>query len=142
MTNLPASIAARLNRYRLRHDLPYQEVLQYFAMERFLYRLSQTPHAEQFVLEGGLMFRVWSGPAARPTKDIDLLARMDSSVDRVVEVVREICLVEVEPDGLTIDLNSVRGRIIKESAFCAGTSTSTATSFPQRSATPSFGVRP
>ena len=26
MTNLPASIAARLNRYRLRYDRPYQEV--------------------------------------------------------------------------------------------------------------------
>jgi len=37
---------------------PFQEVLQYFAMERFLYRLSLSPHAERFILKGALLFNL------------------------------------------------------------------------------------
>ena len=51
---------------------PFNELLQYFAMERFLYRLSQSVHADRFVLKGALMLRVWRSPELRPTMDIDL----------------------------------------------------------------------
>jgi hypothetical protein len=43
-------------------DRPFDEVLQYFAMERFLYRLSQTEHVDSFVLKGALLFRIWDTP--------------------------------------------------------------------------------
>jgi len=33
---------------------PFNELLQYFVMERFLYRLSKSPHAQKFVLSGCL----------------------------------------------------------------------------------------
>ena len=35
---------------------PFSELLQYFAMERFIYRLEQSTHAEKFILKGALMF--------------------------------------------------------------------------------------
>lgn len=99
---------------------PFQEVLQYFAMERFLYRLSQSPHAEKFVLKGGLMLTAWRAPSSRPTKDIDFLAKMPNDVDSVVQVVREVCQQEVEPDGLEFDGDNLKGRIIKEDAEYEG----------------------
>ena len=99
---------------------PFQEVLQYFAMERFLYRLSQSPHTEKFVLKGGLMLTAWRAPSSRPTRDIDFLAKMSNDVDSVVEVVREICEQAVEPDGLEFDIASLEGRIIKEDADYEG----------------------
>ena len=79
--NLPASVRQRLANKAKETNRPFQELLQYFAMERFLYRLAQSPHAGKFILKGALMFTAWGGPLSRPTKDIDLLARMDHAVD-------------------------------------------------------------
>lgn len=50
---------------------PFGEVLQYFAMERFLHRLSCSQYSDSFVLKGALLFRVWDVPDGRATKDID-----------------------------------------------------------------------
>lgn len=54
--NLPASVRQRLANKAQETGRPFQELLQYFAMERFLYRLSRSPHADKFVLKGALMF--------------------------------------------------------------------------------------
>ena len=57
--NLPASIQDRLlNQARL-SGRPFNELLQYYAIERLLYRLSQSKHAGQFVLKSALLFRAW-----------------------------------------------------------------------------------
>ncbi len=118
--NLPASVRQRLTNKAKETNRPFQEVLQYFAMERFLYRLAQSRHADMFVLKGALMFTAWGAPASRPTKDIDLLARMDNAVEAVVAVMRDVCGQAVEPDGLVFDIESVVGEAIKEDADYAG----------------------
>ena len=38
---------------------PFQELLQYFAMERFLYRLAKSPYSDRFVLKGALLLTAW-----------------------------------------------------------------------------------
>jgi hypothetical protein len=118
--NLPASVRQRLVNKAKETDRPFQEVLQYFAMERFLYRLTQSRHANKFVLKGALMFTAWGGPSSRPTKDIDFLARMDNAVEAVVEAMKQICGQVVEPDGLVFDVDSVAGEAIKEDADYSG----------------------
>lgn len=53
--DLGASVRQRLlNQARLQ-GRPFQELLQYFAMERFLYRLSKSPFADRFILKGALL---------------------------------------------------------------------------------------
>ncbi|MHC4250791.1 MAG: nucleotidyl transferase AbiEii/AbiGii toxin family protein [Planctomycetota bacterium] len=89
-------------------------------MERFLYRLSESPHAPRFVLKGALMYLVWRAPRSRPTMDIDLLGRVENDVDTVTAVVRDVCSQPVEPDGLVFDPSSVRGEAIAETAEYAG----------------------
>lgn len=65
--NMSASVRQRLlNRARGDHR-PFNELLQYYAMERFLYRLSQSVHVDRFILNGALMLRVWGCPELRPT---------------------------------------------------------------------------
>ena len=118
--NLPASVRQRLANKAQETGRPFQELLQYFAMERFLYRLSRSPHADKFVLKGALMFTAWGGLSSRPTKDIDLLARMDNTVKAVETVMREVCGQEVEADGLVFDTESVAGEAIKEDADYPG----------------------
>ena len=118
--DVAASVRARLQTNAKDTNRPFQEVLQYFAMERFLYRLSRSLHSEKFVLKGGLMLTAWRAPSSRPTKDIDLLAKMPNDVDSVVQVVREVCEQEVEPDGLEFDVDDLAGRIIKDDAEYEG----------------------
>ncbi len=115
-----ASNRKRLRNYALKAGRPFQEVLQYFAMERFLYRLSISDVADKFVLKGALMFTAWGAPGGRPTRDIDLLGRMAYGVDVVAAAVRKICQQRVEPDGLLFDSTTVVGRVIKEDADYEG----------------------
>ncbi len=114
LRNLAASVRQRLMNQAQSAGRPFQEVLQYFAMERFLYRLSASSHRERFVLKGALMFTVWGAPASRPTRDIDLLARMDNDVEAVLLVMRDVCQQVVEPDGLVFHWKCLAGLTIKE----------------------------
>jgi hypothetical protein len=93
---------------------PFQELLTYFAMERFIYRLSVSPYADRFVLKGALMFLAWRAPQGRPTRDADFLGYGNSSVEALVDVVREVCEQAIEPDGLTFDPANVVGGRIRE----------------------------
>ena len=83
-------------------------VLARYAMERWLYRLSRSPHAERFVLKGGLLLLAWLGETLRPTRDVDLLGYGDLDADALAATIAGICAVEVEPDGLTFNADSIR----------------------------------
>jgi hypothetical protein len=89
--NIAASVRQRLLDKARETGRPFNELLQYFAMERFLYRLSKSPYADNFVLKGALMLAVWKAPLTRPTLDIDLLGRIDNRIETIVRVTREIC---------------------------------------------------
>jgi hypothetical protein len=99
---------------------PFNEMLQYFAMERFLYRLAKSPHADRFILKGALMLTVWQAPVSRPTMDIDLLGLTNNSVDTIVAVTKAICIQAVEPDGLIFEPESIEGERIVEDADYEG----------------------
>ena len=118
--NLAASVHGRLMDRARKDGRPFQELLEYFAMERFLYRLSSSAHGDRFVLKGALMLRVWDAPEARPTRDIDLLGRMDNSPEHLAQVIAEVCDAEVEPDGLVFEASTVKATKIKEDAEYEG----------------------
>jgi hypothetical protein len=63
--NIEASVRARLHHRAEETGRPFAEVFQYYGMERFLYRLSQSKYADVFVLKGALMFLVWEIPGMR-----------------------------------------------------------------------------
>jgi predicted nucleotidyltransferase component of viral defense system len=83
-------------------------VLARFAVERLLYRLSASPHAERFVLKGALLLLAWLGETLRPTRDADLLGFGDLSDAALDRIFREVCAVPVAPDGLTFPPESIR----------------------------------
>ena len=119
--NIAASVRQRLLNKARSDKRPFNELLQYFAMERFLYRLSQSGHADKFILKGALMLRVWQAPIVRPTMDIDMLARETSNdVAQIENQVRDICSKAVDPDGLEYDLDSIHGERITEDADYEG----------------------
>jgi len=120
VSNLAASVQARLQNHARASERPFQELLQYYAMERFLYRLSTTSYRARFVLKGALMLHVWDAPLARATKDVDLLGRLDHALENLERVVREICAADVEPDGMVFDPATVKTERIKEDADYEG----------------------
>lgn len=87
--NIPASVRQRLLNRAKSDRRPFNELLQYYAMERFLYRLSQSAHAGRFVLKGALMLRAWRSPELRPTMDIDMLGQTSNEVADIVDQIRD-----------------------------------------------------
>jgi predicted nucleotidyltransferase component of viral defense system len=118
--DMAASVHQRLLDKSRQTGRPFNELLQYYAMERFLYRLSKSVHAEKFVLKGALMLTVWKAPVSRPTRDMDFLGRLDNSLESVAAVMREVCSTEVEPDGLAFDPTSIEAERIAENADYEG----------------------
>lgn len=118
--DIAASVRQRLLNVAKASGRPVQEVLQYYAMERLLYRLAQSPYANHFVLKGALMFPAWRAPASRPTKDIDLLGHIENSTSVLAAAIRDVCGQAVEADGLVFDPASVAAVVIKEDADYEG----------------------
>lgn len=118
--DIPASVRGQLENLAKKSGRPLQELMQYFVMERFLFRLSQSEHADRFVLKGALMFAVWGTPQSRATRDIDLLARAENSVDAMSGMIKDVCRQPVESDGVEFLSDSVHGAIIKENAGYSG----------------------
>ena len=118
--NMPASIRARLQNKAKETNRPFAEVLQYYGIERFLYRFSQSKYADKFILKGALLFTAWQIPERRTTLDIDFLARYDNQAASIEAVVKDVCEVSVDPDGLIFDVKTIQGRKIKEDADYEG----------------------
>ena len=118
--NNPASIHQRLLNKARDEQRTFNELLQYYAMERFLYRLSQSNHSDKFILKGALMLRVWGSPELRPTKDIDMLGRTSNEENSIIRQIQEILSVEVSPDGLTFNSASIKAERIAEDADYEG----------------------
>lgn len=118
--NIEASIKARLKNKAQETNRPFAEVMQYYGMERFLYRFSKSKYADKFILKGALLFAVWQIPDRRTTLDIDFLARFDNEVAAIEKVMKDVCGTNVDPDGLIFDPQTVKGMKIKEDADYEG----------------------
>ena len=118
--NVAASVHQRLLNHARSGGRPFNEVLQYFALERFLYRMGRSPYRDQFVLKGALMFSVWQSLVTRSTRDIDLLGHMGNTVEEVATAIRAICQEPAPEDGLQFDADNIVGERIIEAADYAG----------------------
>jgi predicted nucleotidyltransferase component of viral defense system len=118
--NLPASIQDRLLNQARSSGRPFDELLQYYTIERFLYRLTQSEYADRFVLKGALMFRAWGLASFRPTRDIDLLGNTSNEIENLVTITRDVCNQAVQEDGILFDPETVHGERIKEDADYEG----------------------
>ena len=89
--NVVASVQARLRQKARSEDRPHEELCTYYAIERFLYRLSISPYAEKFIVKGAIMQLIWMPESPRPTRDIDFLGFVENDVDQVMTIISEIC---------------------------------------------------
>lgn len=117
--DLAASVRARLLNIAKAEQTDFNSVLVRYALERFLYRLGQSAHADHFVLKGAMLFNLWYAMPHRPTRDVDLLGFGPSDLQSIAQAFREIVTV-VAQDGIVFDAASVRVEEIRKNAGYAG----------------------
>lgn len=117
--DLAASVRARLLNIAKADQTDFNQVLVRYALERLLYRLSQSQHANNFVLKGALLFAIWYDMPHRPTRDADLLGFGASDLTAIGQTFRDIASVEVA-DGIVFDPASVSVEEIRKDAGYAG----------------------
>lgn len=117
--NVAVSARARLLNVAKAQGVDFNQVLVRFALERILYRLTQSPHADRFVLKGALLFTLWYDMPHRATRDADLLGFGASDLASVAQVFRDIAAVPVD-DGIVFDPASVTVEEIRKEAGYGG----------------------
>jgi predicted nucleotidyltransferase component of viral defense system len=101
-----ASVRARLLNLARATRQPHELLLTRYALERLLYRLTQTEHGKRFVLKGAMLMTTWFDDPHRPTRDIDLLGFGDPRPAAMLDVFREVCSTQ-ENDGVVFDVEKL-----------------------------------
>jgi predicted nucleotidyltransferase component of viral defense system len=120
-TNVVASVLARLRNVAQEAGLSFNDILQSYVIERFLARLSRSPHAETVLLKGALMLRVWGVPRARPTMDIDLLRRGIADQTALVRLVEQCAAIADPTDGVIFQPKTISVEPIRDATEYVGT---------------------
>ena len=118
--NVVASVLARLRNSSKATGAPFQQILQQYAMERFLYRLSKSKHAQSVILKGALLLKTVGIPSARPTLDIDMLRRGQADQATLVALIKDCATLQVEADGIDFLADSVVAEEITKDAQYMG----------------------
>lgn len=119
ITNRPASVHARLlNRANSRGE-DFNLLLDQYAVERLLYRLSISDAAGHYYLKGALLFALWFDHPHRPTRDADLLRPLNIGPAALADELRHVCGIAVD-DGMTYDPDSLRIGAIRKDARYGG----------------------
>lgn len=118
-TSRAASIRARLRDVARERGEDFNLTLNRYAVERYLYRLSTSRWAEQFVLKGALLFDLWFDEPHRPTRDADFLGFGHDDAATAKSIVRGICAIEVD-DGIEFDPAATIVEEIREDARYGG----------------------
>lgn len=117
--NVAASVRARLLNHAREKTQDFSLVLTRFCLERLLYRISISDHADHFLLKGALLFDIWFDIPHRPTRDADFLGLGSSELPSIEETFREVCGINVQ-DGVVFQPETVRATEIRKEANYAG----------------------
>ena len=117
--NNAASIRARLKNHADASKQDFNLTLNYYGLERLLYRLSISDYQQNFLLKGALLFALWYDVPHRPTRDADLLGFGADDIESVEAVFRDICNINAD-DGIAFDPRSVKGIVIRKDAGYGG----------------------
>lgn len=112
--NMAASVRQRLLNLARERGENFDYLLTRFGLERFLYRLANSPHRDRFILKGAMLFLLWGMDEHRPTRDADLLGFGENVPENLVAIFQDICRAAVTDDGLIFDPESVQAALIRE----------------------------
>lgn len=114
------SVRDRLRAEATDQGRPFAEVLELYAVERFLHRLGRSAHRDRFILKGAQLLRFWLGSNSRPTRDVDLAGPSDLDPEQIRSSLVEILSTEVEDDAMDFDLESLQVQPLQREAQVHG----------------------
>jgi hypothetical protein len=114
-----ASVLARLLNLAKQSGEDYNLLLNRFALERLLCRISASEHADRFLLKGALLFTLWYDTPHRPTRDADFLGFGPDGPEHLTDTFRSIAGIDLG-DGITFAPDSVRVESIREDTTYGG----------------------
>ena len=101
-----------LQKMARRTGRPTDELIQLYALECFLDRVTRSDFAQNFVLKGGVLLAALD--ARRPTRDIDLAARaLRNTEAEILAIVRQIAEIALD-DGVEFDAERAAAAVIRE----------------------------
>lgn len=118
--NMSTSVRARLLNLAKATGEDFQAIVLRYAVERFLARLAISPHRNQFVLKGAMLYVAWKLDDRRTTMDLDLLGFGIPDPKHLAEVIGSVCNVTTEDDGLIFDGTKVAASPIREDSVYDG----------------------
>ncbi|TBR27970.1 MAG: nucleotidyl transferase AbiEii/AbiGii toxin family protein [Reyranella sp.] len=124
LKNPAASIRARLLRLAKEHGDNFQRTLVRYAIERLLFRLSQTEAGDSYVLKGAMLLVTWPEHVFRPTGDLDLLGRGDPDPAAITALFTRICRAPVPDDGIIFNPKTLKVVPLREADKYQGISLS------------------
>jgi predicted nucleotidyltransferase component of viral defense system len=110
---MAASVKARLLTMSREQGRAFDLLLVRFALERLLFRLSLSPHRDNYVLKGGMLVTQWLEHDNRETRDIDFLGFGPDDEAAITAIFAEIMTIETG-DGLVFDVDALEASAIRE----------------------------
>jgi predicted nucleotidyltransferase component of viral defense system len=114
-TNIAASVKQRLFNMARTQGRGFDILLVRFALERLLFRLSQSAHRENYILKGGMLVTQWLDHDNRETRDADFLGFGEADVETIKAIFAEIMAITSE-DGLDFDIGAIAATTIRKEA--------------------------
>lgn len=108
MTDMGASVIARLKARSRKDGLQLQLMLNLFCQEEFLRRIQKSKYSEKLVLKGGFLLYSISEFRSRPTIDADyLIKNYSNDMNDVEKMVGEIISLSSENDFVKFQIRSL-----------------------------------
>ena len=106
--DVPAFVHQRLRNLARDQGVDFNRVLQRYAAERFLYRLSVSGEVDRFTLKVAALLWVWAGRELLPTRDVDFLASGAEGRTAIRTALAAICDIPCPQDGVVFDPATIR----------------------------------
>lgn len=108
MTDIAASVLAKLKNKSKESGRSYQLCLQLFCQEEFLRRVEKSKYAENLVLKGGLFLYTLTNFDSRVTVDVDfLMRRIPNTPEQLRSVLEEIIATDTGNDFVTFEIKDI-----------------------------------
>ena len=103
--NMSASVLTRLKNQSKEESIPFQLVLQLFAQEEFLRKLSLSKYVDNLILKGGMFIYTLTEFDSRPTRDIDFLIKhLSGSLENIKLAMEDICSISTGNDFIMLEV--------------------------------------
>lgn len=114
-----ASVREKLRNIARLEGIGFQQLLVRFANERFLFRLGESVHGNEFILKGATLLGVWFTVPTRPTTDVDLLGRTRLRAENLKAIFKEVCETGAG-DAIRFDTSDLRTEVIRKAGGYQG----------------------